>query len=187
MAETDTSIALISQLCHNETSVAKEKTRAKARYLQVLPVRRHHTRPTCREKAWESMQAEMTIQQQLNMSALIESIGLCGCGTNSTMDIVILVLEKSEKKECMYDAAVDAEGRWVEFAANILDDKGLLEHGGSIGFAWLSDKGIALLSFLRKYGTDRDQWPEEVKLGSTSAYDNGKLLDGDADQVEVVK
>jgi hypothetical protein len=91
-------------------------------------------------------------------------LGLCDCGTGSEYDVVLFLLERSEKAlekglPGFYDPAPDAAAPWVEFGAKVLDAAGLLEHGTGIGCAWLTDEGKALLSFLREFGTDRHKWP----------------------------
>jgi hypothetical protein len=94
----------------------------------------------------------------------LDKLGLCGCGTGSEYDVVLFLLERSEKamekgSPSFYDPAPDAAAPWVEFGAKVLDARGLLEHGTGIGCAWLTDEGKALLSFLREFGTDREKWP----------------------------
>jgi len=102
---------------------------------------------------------------------LLWKINLCGCGSigpDAEWSIVRLVLERAEAREdearrdqtpSLYDKADDAAGRWVEFAAKVVDGWGLIEHGGGIGYSWLTGTGGMLLSFLREHGTDRDEWP----------------------------
>ena len=55
----------------------------------------------------------------------------------------------------------EARGSGYDFLLlYFMDAAGLLEHGGSVGGSWLSDKGKAVLAFLEHYGTDPDEWPD---------------------------
>lgn len=92
---------------------------------------------------------------------ILRSLGFCSCGSDEKWEIVKLILERADKKASMYDEASDASSRWVEFAAHVLDGRGLLEHGMSIGRSWLTNDGEELLAFLREHGNDGDKWPEE--------------------------
>jgi hypothetical protein len=82
----------------------------------------------------------------------IGKLGLCACGSNTDYEIVLMMLDRSERNFAMkgcdesltfYAPAEDASGRWVEFAAKILDAAGLIEHGTGIGSSWLTDTGKA--------------------------------------------
>ena len=55
-----------------------------------------------------------------------------------------------------------SQARAVEFIAHVLDHWELLEHGISIGFAWPTERGELLLTFLKEQGTDTQKWPEWV-------------------------
>lgn len=108
------------------------------------------------------------------MNILLE---LCYCGRpEETFQLVKELLERAEqlwpenleesaisttKTKCFYDDHKDASKRWVEFGAKVLDMANLLEHGGGIGHAWLTPKGVRVLQFLRQYGTDHNDWPNE--------------------------
>ena len=85
-------------------------------------------------------------------------LSLCGCGTDGPMEVVKEVLERAWQFWSIEHPASlhlrldmpmrDAKGRWVELVAKFLDDKGFLEHGTSIGCAWLTDRGKGLLALL---------------------------------------
>lgn len=104
---------------------------------------------------------------------LFARINLCGCGTEAHWEVIKYLLERADAldKQSLdwthgfYGKADDASERWVEFGAKVLDHFELLEHGGGIGYAWLTDDGRFLLEWLRKYGTDDGDisdpiWPE---------------------------
>lgn len=60
------------------------------------------------------------------------------------------------------DSADECAPAWVEFCAMLLDHAGLLEHGTSIGRAWLTAEGTEVLRFLREFGTEDGEdgrWP----------------------------
>lgn len=111
------------------------------------------------------------------LRAILERIRFCNCGTtgpNVEWSVIRDLLERSEMREhdtdrpigaagpflpSFYDAMPDASARWVEFGAKVIDSWGLTEHGGGVGQSWLTGTGDLLLTFLREFGTDRDEWP----------------------------
>ena len=91
----------------------------------------------------------------------LDKVKLCGCGT-SNWPFILYLLEKAEDhdtKGSFYDAA-DSPQRWLEFAAKVLNEWDLIEHGTGIGYAWLTPEGVSLLAWLRKWGVDEDAWPD---------------------------
>jgi hypothetical protein len=93
-----------------------------------------------------------------------EKLPLCNCGSES-WELVRELLENAEKghdegKVCFYEAWKDASPRWVELVAKVLDSVDLIEHGSSIGWCSLTDKGKLVLNFLRKYSCYTNNWPE---------------------------
>lgn len=50
---------------------------------------------------------------------------------------------------------------WKEFAAKVLDGWGLIEHGTTINFAWITEDGRSVLNYLQTYGTSPSNWPNE--------------------------
>lgn len=102
-------------------------------------------------------------------SAIIDRLGLCNCGHAQCWEIVKLMLERAEALDAdrenapsFYDAMDDIPARMVEFVAHVMgsDQWDLLEHGSSIGGAWLTKDGETLLAFLREHGTDQEEWPD---------------------------
>lgn len=86
----------------------------------------------------------------LKIRAIIERIGICGCGTDAHWVCILELLKESENHtvEGFY------RDRWYEFGAKVLDGWDLLNHGTGIGRAWLTDDGKLLLEFLRDFGTE---------------------------------
>ena len=90
----------------------------------------------------------------------------CNCGSAIVDDVIGAVLERAESHtdenategNSFYDPLDDAPAEWGEFAAHILDAADLLDHGSSIGWAWLTEDGQLFLKFLRYYGT-QEEWP----------------------------
>jgi len=99
---------------------------------------------------------------------LFMDIGLCNCGSPSwTIDVIELVLKSqlsSKKIRFINNEIYEKLGttRYVDgpiqglidFVLYILDDKGFLNHGSSIGGAWLTDQGKELLKLLEKHKGD---------------------------------
>ena len=112
------------------------------------------------------MMEEPSELEQLRYRSAINRVPLCGCGSGQ-WDVVLAMLERaaaSPKPDgaSFYDPmpGKDLSGRAVEIVAHALDHVGLLEHGSTIGFAWLTPGGELLLRFLQKYGIDHERWPE---------------------------
>lgn len=88
--------------------------------------------------------------QTLNDVFLHEIIGICGCGDPDLcrqdilnfLDAYSVEFLEREKKLKKYFGAKDIyDNSLLLFMAYILDDKELLEHGGSIGGAWITELG----------------------------------------------
>lgn len=96
----------------------------------------------------------------LQVRAVLDRLALCGCGSNNHWECLIELLSEAEHH-------TEGQGfyrdKWFEFGAKVLDSWGLLEHGTSIGYAWLTDNGKMLLDFLRDFGTDDQDHPEWVE------------------------
>lgn len=100
--------------------------------------------------------------------------GLCGCGSGTSYQVLFELLERADSDNDarlgFYKPFEDASARWAEFGGHALDAMGLTSHGGSIGWAWLTDEGKLLLRFLREFGTDDNKWPE---------WAHGESVDGE--------
>ena len=78
-----------------------------------------------------------------------DRLGLCPCGTGKEWSVVHAILLRAKNRNAsFYDEMAGVPGEWVEFAAKVLDEAGLLEHGGSIAWAWLTGDGERLLEYL---------------------------------------
>lgn len=127
--------------------------------------------------------AARTKARELELRTALGKIPLCGCGSSDKMwQIVEAMLDRAadhETKGSFYDPMPDLElsGTAVEFAAQVLDTSGMTEHGGGIGWAWLTEPGKLVLLFLRKYGHDTDKWPEYSQ--SSSGNEEFMLSDED--------
>jgi len=120
----------------------------------------------------------------IHIRTAIQKVPLCGCGSTDRMwEIVRDTLQRSQDITDRWDRDREEARRTgkgaamgsvvgfyepmgtlpadaVEFVAQVLDVSGFLEHGSSVQCAWLTAAGRALLLFLRKYGVDKDAWPE---------------------------
>jgi hypothetical protein len=93
---------------------------------------------------------------------IYERMQLCSCGNQmwGLIQRLLEIAEDHEKNGYFYDAD-DAPLPWIEFGGKVIDSWGLTTHGGNIGGAWLEADGELLLRWLRKFGTDDDEWPED--------------------------
>jgi hypothetical protein len=121
------------------------------------------------ESKVESKFDEWTHEERRTLREKLGAMQICGCGSSdSPWNVVKLLLDRALSLEVknffnektFYDEAEDASGRWVEFGAKVLDSYGLLEHGTSIGCAWLTDDGRLLLRFIDEFGQEDSDWPE---------------------------
>jgi len=93
---------------------------------------------------------------------LIVDLKMCGCGSpERTQEVIKLVLEAHSIKDykCRMEALsnicdvdINKNANYdglIQFVLYILDSHGILEHGSSIGGAWLTEKGKALLELLQ--------------------------------------
>lgn len=131
--------------------------------------------------------AALTEEEAQKALAKIDSLHLCGCGTDGAWAVLWWLLEMAEDHDgcgSYYDAtrgdlrgvlavgpgasaAGEARVRpgpaaedWVQFGAKVIDAWGLTAHGTGIGWAWAEDDGRLLLRFFRQHGCDPDAWPE---------------------------
>lgn len=96
------------------------------------------------------MTTEWPESRQIQLSKILSRIGFCGCGSDRKWQTMRLLLENAESHARPFYDEAEGELFW-EFSANCLDSFGLIEHGTSIGYAWLTDEGEALLAFLREF------------------------------------
>jgi hypothetical protein len=75
---------------------------------------------------------------------LIHITGLCECGTNT----IQILLEQVLREVAIPDENRQSLSREpaIELAAKVLDEAGLLEHGSSISWPWLSRNGRLVIS-----------------------------------------
>lgn len=109
-------------------------------------------------------------QRSYDMMGFIPS---CGCGIpDEIAEVVHWTLTMfGLDPDTRDDAATDSFKRWLGNNAgglrevmfwvflSALDDKGLLEHGTTIRYSWLTDTGRAFLDFLNEHGPYSDAWP----------------------------
>jgi len=88
-------------------------------------------------------------------------IGLCGCGIPEETNEVLRTTLNIQSSNCTWkerqkqfsdicNADMDNENYsgLIQFVLYILNDKDILEHGGSVGGSWLSEKGKVYLDLL---------------------------------------
>lgn len=79
-------------------------------------------------------------------------LGGCGCGSADQLaEKAVAVLKNFELKPMDPNRFNVSEDIANELLAHWLDNKGLLEHGGSVGGSWLTDKGKEVLKLIKDY------------------------------------
>ncbi len=104
---------------------------------------------------------EWTEAKQTELRIILARIKFCGCGSNRKWLTMRQLLENAESHARSFyddDDLPQTEVGFWEFAANCLDSFELIEHGTSIGYAWLTDDGKLLLQFLQDFPDCK--WPE---------------------------
>ena len=101
-------------------------------------------------------------EQQQKIRHIFSDMDICGCGSPAPYAIIHAMLARAAAEGSFYDPLDDIPGKATELIAKVMgsDSWGLLEHGCSIGGAWLTERGEALLHFFEAYGDDDDAWPE---------------------------
>lgn len=103
---------------------------------------------------WESM------EEPTPAMAIQSYCDLCACGTDRVGELLLSCLMFAEHRKRI-DSIDSTEEDFLpksgfysntatELGAKLLDSLGVFEHGGSIGFAWLSEEGDDLYNFLRE-------------------------------------
>lgn len=95
------------------------------------------------------------------IAAIIERMGMCGCGSDAKWEAVRNVLRFAQARALQ--KFEDDNDPYGELILHILDNKKLLDHGTNISGSWLTDDGILLLRFLENHGCDSDNWPDLVR------------------------
>jgi hypothetical protein len=93
---------------------------------------------------------------------------LCGCGTpDEVLALIVKILQAARDGTNVLQAAGGYEPLHY-LAVYALDKARMLEHGGSCGWSWLTNKGAVTLAYLEKYGIDSDndttKWPWDAKV-----------------------
>ena len=144
-------------------------------------------------------------RRELEIRSALQRVPICGCGSSDELwGLVRDILGRSLDITDTWDRQRDEERRTgapvplarasgfyepmgdlpalaVEFAAHVLSHVDLLEHGSSVQCAWLTAPGKLVLLFLRKFGCDREKWPEwaDTSTGSDAfalATDEWRVL-----------
>ncbi len=99
--------------------------------------------------------------------------GLCGCGISENavkLMFDVLTLLDTRPREGNADDHVAAlesllgseEGGVFWWYLYFLDNLDLIEHGSGIRFSWLTEKGDAVLAYLKRHGVDPDEWTHQI-------------------------
>lgn len=97
----------------------------------------------------------------------IQSLDFCGCGNPSEGYDALLETLKAYHTDGDRKKWAEARGGNWSGPGNgydymilyFLNAHDLMEHGGSVGGSWLTQKGQSVLRFLEEWGTDPDEWP----------------------------
>lgn len=114
------------------------------------------------------------VEQCLN-EFLYEDLGTCGCGTpDDTIKVLQIVLTSHSvdhnridwweaKSKMLNDiCGIDRNKNsnyngLIQFVQYILDDHKFMEHGSSIGGAWLTEKGKIFLEIINEYFSEEKE------------------------------
>jgi hypothetical protein len=88
-------------------------------------------------------------------TALVEFVGLCGCGDQEGLRALVLDALMHAKSLSCGDWTRAGEEIAREFVLHILNDKKILEHGTSVFCSWLTKTGEDLLDHLKGLRTVR--------------------------------
>lgn len=93
--------------------------------------------------------------QHLNQVFYME-LHQCGCGDpDETWNLIHEILSLAPFfEDGRHQQVHDLLGRSHGFVLNVLTDAELLEHGGSVGGSWITDKGRWLLEVIDRVGLD---------------------------------
>lgn len=104
------------------------------------------------------------------LSEFNDDLGLCGCGSpEETYEVIRRILniqssnanwgtrQRQFSEICNADIDNENYNGLIQFVLYILDDKGFLEHGSSIGGAWLTKKGEIYLDLLNIWNNINDK------------------------------
>lgn len=85
----------------------------------------------------------------------------CGCGMpNAACGALLRFLSLHERSDDSWERQRKERDQWIPddglqmLVLYLIDSLGLLEHGGSVGGSWLTDKGAAVLARLREEQAD---------------------------------
>ena len=106
----------------------------------------------------------------------VNLLGICGCGSLAeVLGLVCRFVEATDRthgddysmrqKKLAGILATDAEHLVVEWMLHVLDERGLVEHGFSIGGAWPSARGAQLVAAWKKLG------PIQLQMALEAAED----------------
>jgi hypothetical protein len=101
---------------------------------------------------------------------IIKSLKFCGCGDPdagySGLRDFLAIFDAGDRSEAAWKAKCDRVTEWFKKLGDptaylllyFFTETDLIEHGGSVGGSWLTEKGQLALEFLRDCGTDPDEW-----------------------------
>lgn len=107
----------------------------------------------------------ITPYRAIDVKALFyNEFGACGCSDIEDMIRVIKMLlewASSSSAPRKYDTLFNDDGVFYLLAGR-LDSMGFIEHGVSIRFSWITDKGTSLLNALNKFTPEQIDESEGV-------------------------
>lgn len=114
------------------------------------------------------MSKELTFNTPQEIKTFMQAkFGACGCSEITPMLTTLkeFLLEKTKKVEIRYDYLFNGDLGVFYIIAGIATEAGLLEHGTSIRYSWLTFKGISFLKALSKFTF------EEIEESEVEIYD----------------
>jgi hypothetical protein len=104
----------------------------------------------------------MEQNQKKQLKQIISSLDLCSCACGNEYEVMLFILNRAHERQVFCDE--NLLYGCLELVVKLLSSYtiDLLEHGTSVHWSWLTEKGQLLQEFLQQYGTDQDEWPEWV-------------------------
>ena len=76
---------------------------------------------------------------------LVESLGLCGCTSDETADLLVQILKAAD---CCQVGALEVDVRLLELGVHALERVGLVQHGSSCRCPLMTEQGRDFVSRL---------------------------------------
>lgn len=96
---------------------------------------------------------------------LYNALGICGCGIpgEAYEKVYNMLARARDHKNLIEVSEDDPDLGYQYFMAYILDDRVFIAHGFNIDYAWITEKGLALMEFIeliRSHDYEYGEYPD---------------------------